>query len=387
MQKIIPLIIIVILIPSFFFGVIVGHYQIPPFEVLSNIKQTLTVDPNESNIERLQIYQDKSDMQNLISFETISDIEKTKQNLFEYIWNDSKLPTNSFAKHDIDIEDEISTKLQNLERIDSFTVEMDYGMDSISYLFLAENTNEKLIIFHQGHDSISLNGFDNHSFDQDIPLIQNFLDNNYSVLIFSMPGKGMNNEPIINHEKFGTFKLNSHNHFEFLESENFHPLRFFLEPVVVTLNQIEKNFTFDSFAMIGISGGGWTTVLVSAIDDRIDESYSVAGSFPIWLRFDSRDFGDYEQTIPEFYQIANYLELYFLSSYSNRSLILFYNEFDSCCFSGEIYNQAPFEDAVQSKLSKFGENNFQVIIDRGQTEHKISDFTLQKILNHLQSNS
>ena len=387
MQKIIPLIIIVILIPSFFFGVIVGHYQITPFEVLSNIKQTLTVDPNESNIERLQIYQDKSDMQNLISFETISDIEKTKQNLFEYIWNDYKLPTNSFAKHDIDIEDQISTKLQNLERIDSFTVEMDYGMDSISYLFLAENTNEKLIIFHQGHDSISLNGFDNHSFDQDIPLIQNFLDNNYSVLIFSMPGKGMNNEPIINHEKFGTFKLNSHNHFEFLESENFHPLRFFLEPVVVTLNQIEKNFTFDSFAMIGISGGGWTTVLISAIDDRIDESYSVAGSFPIWLRFDSRDFGDYEQTIPEFYQIANYLELYFLSSYSNRSLILFYNEFDSCCFSGEIYNQAPFEDAVQSKLSKFGENNFQVIIDRGQTEHKISDFTLQKILNHLQSNS
>ena len=369
---------------AFSYGVLVGHYQIFPFSILSEIKNNQSERVTGTSVE---IYQETSNIQNLISFETVSDMKKTKQELIEYIWNDSQLPTNIFPKHDIDIQDPISLKLQNLERIDSFTVEMKYGMNSISYLFLAENTNDKLIIFHQGHDSISLNGFDNHSFDQDIPIIQNFLDKNYSVLIFSMPGKGMNNEPIINHEKFGTFKLNSHNHFEFLESQTFHPLRFFLEPVVVTLNQIEKNFTFDSFAMIGISGGGWTTVLVSAIDDRIDESYSVAGSFPIWLRFDSRDFGDYEQTIPEFYEIANYLELYVLSSYDDRSLILFYNEFDSCCFSGDVYNKAPFADSVKSKLSKFGENNFDVIIDYGQTEHIISDYTLEKINNYLQTES
>mgnify|MGYP001437335952 CR=1 FL=1 len=46
-------------------------------------------------------------------------------------------------------------------------------------------------------------------------------------------------------------------------------------------------------------------IIISAIDDRVNESYSVAGSFPIWLRSDSRDFGDYEQTIPEFYQILS----------------------------------------------------------------------------------
>ena len=87
-------------------------------------------------------------------------------------------------------------------------------------------------------------------------------------------------------------------------------------------------------------------------DDRINESFSVAGSFPIWLRSDSRDYGDYEQTIPEFYKIANYPELYFLSSYGDRSLYLFYNEFDPCCFSGEVYNQAPFVDSIKTKLSK-----------------------------------
>ena len=288
---------------TFSYGVSVGHYQIFPYSILSEMKN---IQSELESVPRIQIHQDISSIENLISFEKMSDIKNTKQNLIEYIWNDSKLPKNSIPTHEININDPISSKLQNLERIDSFTVEMNYGMNSISYLFLAKNTNDKLIIFHQGHHTISLNGFDNHSFDQDISLIQNFLNDNYSVLIFSMPGKGMNNEPIINHEKFGTLKLNSHNHFELLETENFHPLRFFLEPVVITLNQIEKNYSFEKFSMIGISGGGWTTILVSAIDDRINESFSVACSFPIWLRSDSRDWGDYENTIPEFYKIANY---------------------------------------------------------------------------------
>ena len=166
---------ILIGIVTFSYGVIVGHYEIFPYSVLSEIKNTQSESISDT---RVQIYQDTDSIKNLISFEKISDIDNTKQNLIEYIWNDPNLPTNSFPKHELDIEDPISTRLKNLERIDSFTVEMDYGMNSISYLFLAKNTNDKLIIFHQGHDAISLNDFDNHSFDQDISIIQNFLDNN-----------------------------------------------------------------------------------------------------------------------------------------------------------------------------------------------------------------
>ena len=369
---------------TFSYGLFVGHYEIFPFEMLSEIKKF----PYESESNtRLQIYQDLSN-DDLISFQSIADIDNTKQTLIEYIWNDSKLPIELPTKHEYDVKDRIADELQNLDRIDSFTVEMKYGVNSISYLFIAKNSNDKLVIYHQGHNAISLNGFDDHSFDQDIPLIQNFLDNNYSVLIFSMPGKGMNNEPIIDHEKFGNFKLNSHDHFHLLEAKNFHPIQFFLEPVVITLNQIEKDYSFVTYSMMGLSGGGWTTIVVSAVDDRISESYSIAGSFPIWLRSDSRDYGDYEQTIPEFYQIANYEELYFLSAYGdNRRLVLFYNEFDPCCFSGELYNKFPFGDMVKTKLSKFNEGNFDVIIDYGQTEHMISENTLGKITEYIQNNS
>ena len=369
---------------TFSYGLFVGHYEIFPFEMLSEIKKI----PYESESNtRLQIYQDLSN-DDLISFQSIADIDNTKQTLIEYIWNDSKLPIELPTKHEYDVKDRIADELQNLDRIDSFTVEMKYGVNSISYLFIAKNSNDKLVIYHQCHNAISLNGFDDHSFDQDIPLIQNFLDNNYSVLIFSMPGKGMNNEPIIDHEKFGNFKLNSHDHFHLLEAKNFHPIQFFLEPVVITLNQIEKDYSFVTYSMMGLSGGGWTTIVVSAVDDRISESYSIAGSFPIWLRSDSRDYGDYEQTIPEFYQIANYEELYFLSAYGdNRRLVLFYNEFDPCCFSGELYNKFPFGDMVKTKLSKFNEGNFDVIIDYGQTEHIISENTLGKITEYIQNNS
>ena len=369
---------------TFSYGLFVGHYEIFPFEMLSEIKKF----PYESESNtRLQIYQDLSN-DDLISFQSIADIDNTKQTLIEYIWNDSKLPIELPTKHEYDVKDRIADELQNLDRIDSFTVEMKYGVNSISYLFIAKNSNDKLVIYHQGHNAISLNGFDDHSFDQDIPLIQNFLDNNYSVLIFSMPGKGMNNEPIIDHEKFGNFKLNSHDHFHLLEAKNFHPIQFFLEPVVITLNQIEKDYSFVTYSMMGLSGGGWTTIVVSAVDDRISESYSIAGSFPIWLRSDSRDYGDYEQTIPEFYQIANYEELYFLSAYGdNRRLVLFYNEFDPCCFSGELYNKFPFGDIVKTKISKFNKGNFDVIVDYGQTEHMISESILGKITEYIQNNS
>ena len=125
---------------TFSYGVSVGHYQIFPYSILSEMKNTQS---ELESVPRIQIHQDISSIENLISFEKMSDIKNTKQNLIEYIWNDSKLPKNSIPTHEININDPISSKLQNLERIDSFTVEMDYGMNSISYLFLAKNTNDK----------------------------------------------------------------------------------------------------------------------------------------------------------------------------------------------------------------------------------------------------
>ena len=375
------ILITVIVIFFFSYGILVGHYNIFPFEILSTAKNTIY--PKSEISPRIQIHQDINEIEKLISLQNSHDILMKKHALTEYIWNNSSLPNNFPVQHDIDISDNLSN-LENLKRIDSFTVEMDYGMNSISYLFLADNSNNNLIIYHQGDDSKSSEHFDNHSFEEDRRIIQYFLNENYSVLIFSMVGHGMNNEPIVEIKNIGKIRLNSHEHFELLETETFHPIKFFLEPVIVTLNQIDVDYSFNSYHMLGKNEGGWTTIMISALDERIKQSFSVAGSFPLWMSPSANNFGGYEHHLLPLYQIANYLELYTMSAYGDkRSLILFYNEFDPCCFTGKLYEKYPFGDSVASTLKSIGSGKFNVIIDYDQTKNIISDYTLDYIKKSL----
>ena len=387
MQKSIIIGLAFVLFIGFSYGIVVGHYEIFPFEILSDFNK-IVKNENISSESRLQIYQELSEVDMLIGIYSKENIETKKILLKNYVWPNDDFPLNKMPiSNSIDIKDELFSDIESLLQIDSFTVEMEYGMTSISYLFLPKITNDQLIIYHQGHDRSSLRGPDSHSFEQDKEIIQKFLDKNYSVLIFSLPGKGMNNEPVIEITNLGKVTLNSHDHFKLIENETMHPIKFFIEPVIITLNQIEKNYNFESFNMVGLSGGGWATVVISALDDRIQTSYSIAGSIPIWMRSDSSNFGDYEQTIPEFYKIANYEELYIMGAYGEgRKLILFYNEFDPCCFTGSLYKQFPFKTIIQERLEIL-EGEFDVVIDEGQDKHVISDFTLNHIFNYLESKS
>ena len=375
-----------VIVIIFSYGIIVGHYQIFPFEILSDLNKIIKNEQIQSE-SRPQIYQDLSKVNDLIGIHSKNDIQTKRLLLNNYIWPNDDLPFNKMpTNYSINIQDNLFSDIDSLLQINSYVVEMTYEMNSISYLFLPKISNDKLIIYHQGHTSSSLRGPDSHSFEQDKEIIKTFLDNNYSVLIFSMPGHGMNNEPVVDVPNLGKITLNSHNHFKLIESENLKPIKFFIEPVIITLNHIKLNHNFESFNMVGLSGGGWTTVIISALDDRIEKSYSVAGSFPIWMRSDLSNFGDYEQTIPEFYQIANYEELYIMGSYGDdRNLILFYNEFDPCCFSGDLYKKFPFKNIIQEKLQILGKGHFDVIIDYEQNEHIISDFTINQILLFLKS--
>jgi len=130
--------------------------------------------------------------------------------------------------------------------------------------------------------------------------------------------------------------------------------------------------------MIGLSGGGWTTVVYSAIDERISDSFSVGGSIPFYLRVDSRDMGDYEQTNIELYKNVNYLELYVLSAYGDgRQHVQIFNKNDSCCFSGNGYET--YEFVIKDKISQLAKGNFQIFIDDTQNEHKISEYVMSLI--------
>ena len=96
------------------------------------------------------------------------------------------------------------------------------------------------------------------------------------------------------------------------------------------------------------------------------------------------DVGDYEQFHPELYSIANYFELYVLSSTGkDREFYQIFNKNDPCCFAGEIYKI--YHEPLKKFISKFDSWNFDIILDDTHTEHKksenITEFIIQNLLN------
>jgi len=353
----------------FFFGVYVGLYKIFPYEVLDSSKDVLF---EQKTIQDNQ-FVNQVNVDSLIKIDSKSDIDQKREFLTEFFWDTTTFQRIKDKSPSPEVETDISDSsykdFQNLKRIDRLTVEMEYGINSISYLFIPEQSNEKLILYHQGHSGDFLLGKDT---------IQFFLDRNFTVVALSMPLLGMNNQPVVEINGLGEIRLISHNQLRLLEANDFNPMKLFLDPIQINLNFLDKKYNFKQYSMIGLSGGGWTTVVYSAIDERISNSFSVGGSMPFYLRVDSRDIGDYEQTNIELYQNVNYLELYVLGAYGDgRKHVQIFNKNDTCCFSGNGYET--YEFVVKDKMLQLGEGDFQILIDDTHNEHKISVYTLKLI--------
>ena len=370
-----------ILIPSliflviivFFYGLSVGMYKVFPYEFLDSSEDTLS---GKITIENNQ-YVNQPDIDSLIKIDNKSDIDQKRYFLTEFFWDVETLhritSKSSLPQVESNISDSRYDNFQNLKRIDRLTVEMEYGINSISYLFIPEKSNEKLILYHQGHGGDFILGKNT---------IQFFLDRNFTVLASTMPLVGMNNQPIVEIDGFGKIKLISHEQLKFLEVNNFNPMKLFLDPIQINLTFLDKEYDFDQYSMVGLSGGGWITVVYSAIDERISNSFSVAGSMPFYLKVDERDIGDYEQTNIDLYRNVNYLELYILSaSGDGRKHVQIFNKNDPCCYSGNGYET--YEFVIKDKISQLGQGNFQIFVDNTHNEHKISDVALDYIVKNI----
>ena len=370
-----------VLIPSlivligivFIFGLTVGVYKIFPYEILDSSLDTIKEEaPTENNQFITQ-----SDLNTLVRIDGKLDIEKKRNDLTEFFWNVGSLQRvqhdGQLPEIESDIYDSRYNDLQNLKRIDKLIVEMEYGIDSVSYLLLPEESNQKLILYHHGHDGDFILGSNT---------IQFFLERNFTVLAMTMPLVGMNNQPIVGIDGFGEMKLISHDQLNLLEKNKFNPMKLFIHPIQVNLNYLDKEYDFKRYSIIGLSGGGWIGLVYSAIDDRISDSFSIASSLPFYLRVDAREIGDYEQTNVNLYKITNYLELYVLAGYGDdRKHIQIFNKNDPCCYSGIGYES--YEFFIKDKLVELGKGSFQILIDDTHNEHKISDTMLEYIRKNI----
>jgi hypothetical protein len=358
---------------SFMIGILVGGFEYPPYSTIKSIYlETIPKKIETDDFSNLNI-----NVSSLIHTQNYEDILNARIFLIDYIWNEDSFPYNKMPnKIEQNIFDKKFSDLTNLKQIDKIIISMEYEINSEAYIFLPTTSNNKLVIYHEGHGG---------SFVLGKNTIQYFLDNNYSVLALSMPLIEPNNQPTVKLKNFGNLILNSHDDLRFLESEKFSPIIFFVEPIAVSLNYLDKEYEFESYDMVGISGGGWTTVLYSALDTRISKSYPVASSIPMYLRFyTEKNIGDYEQTIPELYSKVGYLDLYIMASQGDdRGQLQIFNKYDPCCFSGLGFQTYEFE--IKNIISKLEKGKFDIVLDEMNKKHSISNQSLKIILNDMKS--
>jgi hypothetical protein len=178
----------------------------------------------------------------------------------------------------------------------------------------------------------------------------------------------------------GVVTLSTHDNFSLLPHTMGHPVRYFIEPVIVAVNYLSQK-GFSTPSMAGISGGGWTTTWAAALDTRIARSFPVAGTYPTFLR-EERDIGDWEQTTQDLYGQAGYLDLYVLGSHGKgRAQLQILNRYDPCCFAGDKWRA--YRDVVRDVVSASGDGDFDVWEDATHHEHAVSPAAMERIVNAL----
>ena len=97
--------------------------------------------------------------------------------------------------------------------------------------------------------------------------------------------------------------------------------------------------------MTGLSGGGWQTIVLSALDERVKATNPVAGFSSLYSRLEANgydEFGDLEQLPPDFLQGFDYP--YLVAMMASRSALLTFNAEDDCCFRSGLVKPRVYED-------------------------------------------
>lgn len=120
--------------------------------------------------------------------------------------------------------------------------------------------------------------------------------------------------------------------------------------------------------MTGLSGGGWQTAMMSALDERVSVIVPVAGHGAMGVRIDNgADIGDIEQVPSNMLTVADYNHLTAL--FAPRPTLVIYNAQDECCFQAARTLPAIY-DPVVPIFSLFGAgSNFEFHINEDPGTH------------------
>tara|TARA_R110002111_G_scaffold256979_2_gene324603 strand:- start:87413 stop:90136 length:2724 start_codon:yes stop_codon:yes gene_type:complete len=121
-------------------------------------------------------------------------------------------------------------------------------------------------------------------------------------------------------------------------------------------------------AVAGLSGGGWQTIFISSLDERVTLSNPVAGYSSFLTRvYHTKDLGDSEQTPNDLGVYADYTHL--TAMRAPRPTLLSNNSKDNCCFESG-YTQPPLLKAAFPIYKLYDkENHLQKHINDDPGDH------------------
>jgi hypothetical protein len=307
---------------------------------------------------------------------SIGTAQAKREQIIRYIWGDAGVTRAKPAKIERNTASPVAG-LQNAAAVETFTIRMEAGQENTTHHFLPKRRNGGLVVLQHGHGCTFEDAQSSKSYGM-AHAIDALLGDGYAVLAAYM-----------SHMRPGDCGTVSHAGMFDLSVPAGSPLKFFLEPVAVSLNELSGRYK--RIYMAGLSGGGWTTTVYAAIDTRIRSSFPIAGTMPLYLRTGG-SVGDLEQYLDAFYAIAGYPDLYLLGATPDRRQIQILNRRDDCCF-GEAQHEAgkagaeyeaairDYERTVRETAGSHG--IFRVEIDDSAPRHMISPQAVGMMLREL----
>jgi polygalacturonase len=322
-----------------------------------------------------------------IKIHSPAEIKSKRKAIINAIWGTNMLPDRSDVQVTSGIKSPLSPNT-SLSRVDRYEIPVNAPVTEgaapvmdLAYLFVPVKRSNRLVMLNPGHTcTLKDEPESNYRIEA---TINGLLKAGFDVLAVFMPHvseTGCN----LDHCSVMNTGLTPGDH------PATYGLRFFLEPEIVSLNYLLLHNNYKDINMVGLSGGGWTTNLLSAIDDRIKLSFSVAGSMPLYYR-SGGSMGDIEQFLPELYRdIAGYPDLYVLGAYGKgRRQVQILNRKDDCCFGQNQHDPdrnydsdlKTFEASVKEKLKGLdADGHYYLVIDETAPCHQVSGFALNKVI-------
>lgn len=303
----------------------------------------------------------------LLTLRTPADVDRRRLELVRLIWGRDALPSR--MPDSVEAGAPQFAGLPGLARAERLRVRMDFGIDSTVVHLVPKRPNGRLVLVHDGHaEAFGLRD-----------AAERLLGRGYAVAAFAMPLYGGNARPAVRAGQLGRIVLDHHEKLRLLRPATGLAEKYLLEPVPIALNRLAPNYR--SVAMIGLSGGGWTTTLAAALDPRISKSFPVAGSAPpdiapagVWH--------EYEQSDPALYAHISYLDLYVLGAAGRgRRQVQILNEYDDCCFGGR--GAESYRAAVADRARRLG-GRYDLLLDASHGQHQLSPWAMERILAALE---